>query len=236
VQINVLSSTRDMVQNQYAHKTVIVVDVLRATSVMVTALAHGCRGVIPVESIREAEHLKQPGDLLGGERGCRLIPGFDFGNSPLEYQKADIHGKRIIQTTTNGTRAIQKAIPAYQLIAASMLNAFACARAAIEIGRDLVIVCSGTEDHFSLEDGLCAGLLIDEIQSMGVSEIAIDDFGLTMHAAYRQASHQLEQVLMTSANGIKLTKLGLVDDIRYCAAINQFEIVPILCGNMLVRF
>ena len=164
--IEVIANIGEARSDEFLHKTVIVVDVLRATSTIITALMNGSKGVVPVDTVIKAKELARDGDLLGGERYCKKIPGFDFGNSPLEYTREAVQGKRVILTTTNGTRGIQKAIKADRVLAGAIINGRASAAAAIDLKRDTVIVCAGTQDVFSLEDGLCAGFILDEIAAL----------------------------------------------------------------------
>jgi 2-phosphosulfolactate phosphatase len=192
--------------------------------------------VVAVETVNQAKQLYEDGDLLGGERFCKKIMGFDFGNSPLEYLSDAVAGKRLIITTTNGTRAIYKSQKAQHVLAGSMLNAKACAEVMQKLKRDVVIVCAGTQSEFALEDGLCTGLLIEELSLRQEEEMQLDDFGLAMHNAYRHVQERLEDTLMQCANGIKLNKMGLRDDVVYCAQTNQTTIVPILRDHKMVPF
>ncbi|MCZ8512811.1 2-phosphosulfolactate phosphatase [Paenibacillus filicis] len=237
--IQVIPTVMEARTEELHHKTVVVIDVLRATSTLLTALVNGCKEVIPTETVNGAKSLQQEGDLLGGERGCKKIPGFDLGNSPLEYEPAAVTGKRIILTTTNGTRAIQKAGKISRILVGSLLNARACAARAMECGGELVILCSGTQDVFSLEDGLCAGAILDElIQIAGGAEpdnaqtsFKVNDFGLGMLYAYRGVRDRLTETLLASANGKRLTKLGCREDVLYCAQRNTIGIAPEVRGG-----
>lgn len=233
--IEIIGTIAEAKAQNMKHKTVIVVDVLRATSTMVTVLGQGCRGIIPVETLREANENRQQGDILIGERFCKKIPGFDFGNSPLEFLQTDLAGKRIIMTTTNGTRGIQKACKAEQVLAGSLLNGKACAQAAAEFGRDIAIICSGTQDVFSLEDGLCAGQIADELKALGGEKnVGLNDFGLAMRNSYLQTKDHMERTLFHSWNGHRLSSLGFGPDIRFCAQMNITEIVPIMDSSLMV--
>ncbi|NOU97686.1 2-phosphosulfolactate phosphatase [Paenibacillus sp. LMG 31456] len=238
MEILVIPSVNEARMDDLANKTVIVIDVLRATSTMLTALAHGCRAIIPVETVLQAKQLQQPGYLLGGERACKKIPGFDYGNSPFEYMDDKITGKHLIMTTTNGTRAIQKSLKASTIIAASLLNGKACAKEAAALRRDIVILCSGTQDIYSLEDGICAGQLIEELQdillSTGGIEPEINDLGLSMLYAYRQVQGNMTQALLNCSNGKRLSKLGFTDDIIYCSRLNLIDLVPIIQDGKLI--
>ncbi len=235
--IDVIASVGEARSDDLIHKTVIVIDVLRATSTLITALANGCGAVIPVETVAQAREIQKSGDLLGGERYCKKIPGFDYGNSPMEMQTKDIIGKRLIMTTTNGTRGIQKAHKADHILAGALINGRACAKAASELSRDLVILCAGTQDAFSLEDGLCAGQIVEEfVQSAGSTALEINDLGLAMLGSYRSASSNLEEAMLRCSNGRRLSKLGFRQDITYCAQLNQTELVPILHAAGMVPY
>lgn len=151
-------------------KVVIVVDVLRATSTMLTALHAGFDAVAVVASVSSARAKARAfpagSYLFGGERGGVKIPGFSLGNSPLEYLKmnpSEARGKTLIFTTTNGTRAILKTKVADEVLMGAILNARAAARAALTAGKDIVILCAGTEGKFSADDFLTAGLLVERI-------------------------------------------------------------------------
>jgi 2-phosphosulfolactate phosphatase len=233
--IEVIGTIGEAKAEDMKQKTVIVIDVLRATSTMITVLSRGCSGIIPVETLQEANEWHQDGDLLIGERFCQKIPGFDYGNSPLEFLQADLEGKRVIMTTTNGTRGIQKASNGEHVLAGSLLNGKACAHLAAGFGRDIVIICSGTQDDFSLEDGLCAGQIADELMTLcGETNVTLNDFGIAMRNSFLQVKDDIEHALFHCWNGNRLNDLGFGPDIRYCAQMNITEIVPIMDSTMMV--
>jgi 2-phosphosulfolactate phosphatase len=233
--VQVISSVNEASSAKFHHKTAIIIDVLRATSTIVTAIAAGAQCVIPAETVMEARALQRPGDLLGGERFCRKIVGFDLGNSPEEYTEQAVAGKRIILTTTNGTRAIHKSMRADHVLTASLLNAVACARTSIELRRDIVILCAGSHDEFAIEDGLCAGLVLDRLHSLSPVSVETDDFGAAMLALYRNRASQVQETLMSGMTGRKLHKLGLRKDLEACSLIDVFQDVPRLNGDQLIR-
>jgi len=235
MQIEVIASVNEARSEDLAGKTVLVIDVLRATSNMVTGLAHGSLGIVPVETVQQTKQMQEPGDLLGGERNCRKLAGFDLGNSPFEYMEERISGKRILMTTTNGTRAIQKSAKAHTVFACSLLNVKACVEAALAVGRDVTILCSGTQDVFSLEDGLCAGAAVEEFYRQRSDELECNDFGLAMLACFRQNRERLLEALQGCSNGKRLTRLGFREDIGYCARLNVLDVVPVLQNGTLIR-
>jgi 2-phosphosulfolactate phosphatase len=235
MQVQVISSVNEASTAKFHHKTAIIIDVLRATSTIVTAIASGALCVVPAETVMEARALQRAGDLLGGERFCRKIAGFDLGNSPEEYTEQVVAGKRIILTTTNGTRAIHKSMRADHVLTASLLNAEACARAAVELRRDVVILCAGSHDEFAIEDGLCAGFVLEKLQAFSPVAIEMDDFGSAMLGLYRNRSAQIRETMMNGITGRKLIKLGLRKDIEACSFIDIYQDVPRLNGDQLTR-
>lgn len=219
-----------------AGKTAIVMDVLRATSNIVTALANGASSVLPVETVAQAKQAAGEGDVLAGERQCRRIPGFDLGNSPLEYTEEVVGGRRIVMTTTNGTRGLQKASRAAVVMAGSLLNAEACAQAALQCNRDIVLLCAGTKDVFALEDGLCAGLIAMELRRISRGEVQLSDFAAAMAGAYASAAEGLEDAMMSCESGLRLSKLGFNEDVKYCAQRHSHAVVPVLSGGEMRPF
>ena len=145
-------------------RTVIVIDVLRASSTIATALNNWARAVVPVadtgSATKIASNLDPSSYVLGGERGGNKIQGFHLGNSPLEYTQGTIDGRTVIFTTTNGTVAISRARRAEHLVIGSFLNAERVVEFARQAGLDVTIICAGWRNRVALEDTLCAGLLL----------------------------------------------------------------------------
>lgn len=231
MQIRVSSSVDEVRADDLIHKTVVVIDVLRATSTIITALAHYASSVIPVETVGQAKAIEDNGDLLGGERFCKKIAGFHLGNSPLEYEEKVVANRRIILTTTNGTRAIQKSVRGSQLLITSFLNASASVKRILERKKDVHIVCSGTRNQYAIEDGLCAGLLIELLYG-STPDIETDDLGETLRSAYAYHRNNLADVMMKSESGKRLQRLGLQDDVSYCAQLDLFDFVPVLAEGI----
>ena len=173
--------------------------------------------------------------MLGGERNCCKLPDFDFGNSPFEYRNPALAGKRLLMATTNGTRVIQQVNQAANILAGAFVNAQACAIAAIELNADISILCAGTNDCFSWEDGLCAGLILHELQLIK-PDSQTNDFGLCMLSSYLQVKDSLTLALLHSNNGKKLSKLGFESDIVYCSKLNISDIVPCFKEGKLIPF
>jgi len=237
VHIDVIPCVNEARTEIWGGKTVLVIDVLRATTCIVTALENGAASVYPADTVASARNGKRSGDLLGGERYGKRIQGFDLGNSPLEYTPQIVSGRRVILTTTNGTRAVRKARKAAWVIAACLRNARAAANAAYGQKRDIVILCAGVQDTFSFEDGLCAGMIIEEIfqRKKTEDEVYLNDFALAMHSLYLFHRHRLEEAINGCSGGRKLKKMGFGEDVRFCAEPNVSGVVPVLHqGEMIV--
>lgn len=235
MEIVVVSSVNEAQKECFTHRTAIVIDVLRATSTMITALQAGASGIYPVETVLEARTLQREGDLLAGERFCRKIPGFDLANSPEDFTPESVKDRRIVLTTTNGTRAIHKALHADNVLAGALINVSACAKMAIEFRRDIVLLCAGSHDDFALEDGLCAGLFIDRLKAISSVQVETDDFGVAMHGLYKNSEDRMMEVLSSSSTGKRLIKMGSGRDVERCGQVDSTTIVPRLLGDMIVK-
>ena len=161
MRVHVALSPSEFADAPVSGRTVLAVDVLRATSAAVAACEAGCRRVVPVPDEAAAEALRDgAGVVLAGERGGHPIPGFDLGNSPDEFTRARVEGRTVVLTTTNGTAAMMRATTGAAAGLAALTNVTAAARWALEQGRDVTILCAGDNGAFSLEDAVCAGLLV----------------------------------------------------------------------------
>jgi 2-phosphosulfolactate phosphatase len=201
--------------------TCVVFDILRATSSMVTALAHGVAEIRPVCTIEEALALKAqlPEVVLGGERHGERIDGFEIGNSPFEYR--NLSGRSIVTTTTNGTVALQACASAPRVLVGALLNLDAVAA---EIRRvepsELLLVCAGTFAEFALEDAFAAGRLIGELEgSASLTDAA--KAALSVAQCFAEPSEALRQ----ARNGRALLAKGRRLEVEWCAQQSRFNVV-----------
>jgi len=212
-------------------RVVVVMDVLRATSVITHALSQGALEIFPVSTVEEAFQLLKtfpPGTtLLGGEKDTRRIEGFDLGNSPKEYIAERVKEKRIILRTTNGTKAFHLVSSGKEVMVGSFFNIGAVAQRCVEIDRDLLLFPSGDEGNFSLEDTVCGGMLIDLILKRGKKDVMLIDASRAAHVLYKRFEANLVEAFHLSRHGNKLINLGLGDDLLYCSQIDITDIVPI---------
>ncbi|HEX5103865.1 MAG TPA: 2-phosphosulfolactate phosphatase [Pirellulaceae bacterium] len=216
---------------ELAGKLVVVVDILRATTTIVHALAAGAVQVVPCLEIDEARRLA--GEfagpaLLGGERSGGKIPGFDLGNSPQEYTPASVGGKTLVFTTTNGTQALARCRAARRVLLGAFINLSAMCRELA--GEDHVtVVCAGTNGQVTREDALFAGALADELTAAG--KWTLNDQGQIVRDAWRSAAANLvadplSRTLRSSKGGRNLIGIGHENDIALAAEIDKFDLVP----------
>ena len=244
MRVSVVSTAQQAQDVDFNGKIAVVIDVLRATSVVTTALDNGAREVIPVKTVEEAQSLYAASDkaitLRGGERNSLKIEGFDLSNSPLEYKKKTVEGKTVIFTTTNGTNAINNVKGADEVLLACFRNAATVVEHIVGLSHggsrtcDVVIVCAGTEGRFSLDDGLCAGLLIELLHQQ--TEVETDDLGLLLHRFYNENKTNLFGALAGCFHLKRLFTLGFYDDIRFCLETNCVTTVPVLREGKLIKY
>jgi len=217
--------------NLLDNRVVVVIDVLRATSVIIHAMSEGASEIIPLAGVEEALQTAKafpPGSvLLGGERESGNIPGFDLGNSPREYIAEKVKGKKLILTTTNGTKAFYLVSSGKEILAGSFFNIGAVARKCLESERDLLIFPSGDEGRFSLEDTVCGGMLIDLIARRVAESISFSDASYSARILYQRFKHNLLEAFRLSCHGQELINHGFEDDLAYCAQIDITSLVPV---------
>jgi 2-phosphosulfolactate phosphatase len=218
-------------------RSVIVLDILRATSVIVHALARGAKEFIPVRTVEDAFDVKKrfpPGTtFMGGEKDTRPIEGFDLGNSPREYVTEKIKDKRIILRTTNGSQAFHLVSSAKEVMVGSFFNAEATARRCVEFGLNLLIFPSGDEGTFSLEDTVCGGMIIERILRIKGKEVSLTDASNAALILFKRFENDLVEVFHLSHHGNKLISLGRNEDLPYCAQTNLFSIVPVFKDGVI---
>lgn len=210
----------------------VVIDVLRASTTIITALANGCTEVIPVQDVNEASVLARRlggGFLLGGERQGLRIDGFDLGNSPREYSPEVVGGKKLVITTTNGTRAMRMATGAQQLIVAGFANLLAVSKYLRAQERDVVIICSGREGSFSLEDAVCAGAL-----AKAVDPDTQADAARTALVLHKSAGKNLAAFIASSEHARYLDSIGMSEDVEFCSRTSWTDVIPSLQDGRLL--
>ncbi len=206
----------------------VVIDVLRASTTILHALAAGCVAVRPCAELGAARRLAgaMPAGkvLLGGERGGLPLEDFDLGNSPREYTAARCKNTTLVLTTTNGTRALARAAEADRVVVAAFVNYSAVCEQLRQDRRPLHLVCAGTDGAPTLEDTLLAGALVDFLCE--TMEVRLNDSARLAWDCFENHGRVLQGALELSQGGANLKKLGLEDDIKDAAAIDKFALVP----------
>ena len=216
-----------------------MIDVLRASTTIITALANGAARVRPVADVAEARTLAAalgPDTLLGGERGGVRIDGFDLGNSPAEYARDRVAGRSIVITTTNGTAALAACRGAREILVGALVNRSAVAAAVRRLATaagvaDVHLVCAGTDGEVTAEDVLAAGAILDAAlrddpaaDTDGPARAALDAFRRAVQTADPRAALVAE--FRRAPGGANLVALGMEADLPACAALDAIAVVP----------
>jgi len=217
---------------------VVVIDVLRATSSIVTALSSGAKAVVPAatseEAVRLTANLEKDGIVLAGERRMVKIDGFGLGNSPREMTPEAVRGKTMFLATTNGTPALVAAQGGDPVLVAAALNFSAVAeraRAVFADRGDLVIICAGRERQFALEDAYTAGRFVKAVKK-GARKVALNDAAqVSLDLAGQQGGWQ--DAFDSSDAARQLAETGLGDDVAYCAHPDRFTVVPVYADRRI---
>ncbi len=220
-------------QYELEDKIVVVVDILRATSCMVTGIAQGVKEIMPVSTLEECVALKGLGYFTAAERNGEKAEGFDMGNSPFEYMNDELKGEKVAVTTTNGTLAIHKSLMADDILIGAFLNIDVLAKYLSGKNQDIVIVCAGWKGKFNLEDTLFAGalceLLKDNFEYLG-------DVPIAAEAMWQKLKGDLKGALQNSAHAKRLAKMNVTKDIEFCATLNEYDVIPKLFGESLRNY
>ena len=212
----------------------IIVDVIRATTSMAVMFDRGAARVLVAGSIEQAREAAQKieGRLLCGERNVQRIPGFDYGNSPVQYAQLDLSERELIMTTTNGTRAFYACPEQAPRLAGSFYNAGAVTVHALALAKirecDIHIVCSGESDYFGLDDAVCAGYLALELQRQQAG-IQLWDSASAAIALYEAFKPPIVLDYCSAARAV--IEGGLPDDPPFCMRTSVSESVPVVVGR-----
>ncbi len=234
--VDVIPTVKEVSAQKIYGKTVIVLDIFRCTSTIVTALANGCTEVIPVSSPQEARTVaaKYPQNkcVTAGEINGAKVHGFDLGNSPLEFLDYPLRGKPVILATTNGTDSIKKSKQAKHVLIGSFLNMNAVCSRALSLQRDIIMVCAGTRGNIALEDIMAAGCYACTFGKHN-QDIRLSELSRTFYYLYNFFQEHLTQILWTSRSALNLRKLGYENDIKFCLQKNKYRIVPVFRQNSI---
>lgn len=212
----------------------VVIDVLRATTSIVVAFQHGCRSILPVASAAEARSARaaSPGAVLAGEEGGVRVPGFDLGNSPREFTRQAVAGRDVILTTSNGTKTLRAIAGGRTVAIGAFRNRAATADWLVGRGADSLIVCSGYEGGFSLEDAVCAGAVVDRVATLATG-LTLGDGARACQVLWERYGSDLVRLFRETDWGRRMLALGFEADLAVCAEVDATAKVPLMEGERI---
>lgn len=236
--LDVFFSSQSFHEEELRKKVVVVIDVLRASSTIITALMNRAKGIIPVEDMGEASRISQSVDsdnlLLCGEKDGIKIEGYDLGNSPFEYSSEVVKDKTLIFNTTNGTKAIKKAVGSAELYVGSFLNLSTVVHTLNQEQKDIVLVCAGWRGRMAIEDLLFAGNIIYNI---GNGQLPGDarDGAKVAYGLYDKYRSNISDVIHSSNHAVRLKEISDDKDIDYCSQTDICDILPVLNDGIITN-
>lgn len=216
---------------------VVIIDVLRATSTIATAIYNQAASVIPVDSVPECIRIgSQIGGITAGERDGKVAEGLEYGNSPFEYPVSFIGGKNLVLTTTNGTKLLHMALAknAGQIITGAFANLSAVCDYLIAQNKPVLLGCAAWKDRVNIEDTLFAGAVIHKIQDHFSIRCDASAIAVSMYQAAQNDLYEYMKVNQAS-HYLRLTSFGLEKDIRHCLTADTAPVLPIYKEGKLVK-
>jgi len=213
-------------------RVVVIVDVLRSCTTITYALLNGAEKIIPAATVESATKLMSSLDrsstLLCGERDGKKVAGFDLGNSPLEYTREVVSEKTLVFASTNGTKLMSREVKAEEQLICSFVNVGQVAARLSPEGPEPVILCSGTNARFSMEDSVCAGMLIARLLEIFPGGWELNDGAKAVVALHSKYGDDIYQMILDSSHGKYLLSLGFDLDLEVCARLDSIPILPVL--------
>lgn len=236
--INLFLSSAEIKSDELRGSIAVVIDVLRASTSIITALAHGAKSVIPVAQVETARKLAAAFHdrpvLLCGERNEMIIEGFDLSNSPLEYTTDRVMGKTIIFTSTNGAQLFDHARTAAQVIVGAFVNVSVLSHYLVCAKADVSILCAGKNGRIGLEDVVCGGMIISQLLTQMDDAVECNDGAIAAHILYRNYANHILDMLYQASHGKRLIAIGQEQDLKICGAIDAIGTIPVLSGDELI--
>ncbi|MEP0710940.1 2-phosphosulfolactate phosphatase [Algoriphagus sp.] len=212
-------------------KIVVVVDIFRATSTMVAALANGITEIKTCSDLEECRSMASQDYLIAGERNGIKAEGFQLGNSPLAYLAGEYQDQKLAMTTTNGTLAISKSIGADEILIGAFPNLQATVSYIQSRQKDVLIHCAGWKGRFNLEDSLYAGALVKALEATHEAE---DDGAIAMKSLYEKEGHDLKGFLSQASHAKRLQNHNIDSDIDFCLTLDLFSLVGKVENDSLI--
>ncbi len=231
--LEVCSSPALLSLSNLKESIVVIIDVLRATSTIATALYNGAAAVIPVASVEECIRTgKKYKALTAGERDGQTAPGLQYGNSPFAFPRTLIEGKTLALTTTNGTRLLHQALEAKKIITGSFPNFSAVCQYLIQQQQPVILACAGWKDRVNIEDLLFAGAVAHRVKDAFSIHC---DTAFIAENLYRQYQNDLMSLVKQTSHYERLGRLGMQRDITYCFTFDVAPSLPVLENERLVN-
>jgi len=212
--------------------TVVVVDVLRATTAFCAAFESGVSSILPVTDLDELKQLKTKGYLTAAERDGSKVMFADFGNSPIKFLDKNLTGKKLAYSTTNGTKAIETAQGAEELIIASFSNITAVNEYLLSRSSDILILCAGWKLGISLEDTVCAGNIANNLAIAGYK---LNDASIMARRMWLESEQDVRLYCSAGEHYDRLRKSGLTEDLEYCFRLDTITKVPVMKNGSLIE-
>ena len=241
MRLDVVYGVQQLAPQEVQGRVVAVIDVLRASTTIAVALAHGAKAVIPFESpddvVTRAKQMERGSFKLAAERKMLRMDGFDLGNSPLEHTEEAVSGKTVLLATTNGTRALLAVQGARDVVVASYVNLTGISsmlRSALRGGTDITIICAGQDRQFALEDAACAGRYVHHITKR-IAGVDLNDGALAASLLDKKYGQDLIRLFKTAAHGRALAAAGFESDLAACAAVDSYPVIPIYQDRLITK-
>ncbi len=235
--LDVFFSVNSFQEEDLRGKSAVIIDVLRATSTIITATHNGARKIIPVgdmnDAMKIATTMDQKDYLLCGEKDGIKVDGYHLGNSPLDYTPEVIVNKTLIFNTTNGTKAIKKAVLANKIYIGAFLNQQSILNALEKHDDEIVLICSGWRGKISFEDTLFAGSIVYAVTGGQLPANAKDGVKIAF-GMYEKYKDDLENSMLNSEHARRLAKILPGDDVKFCSTVNKFDVLPGMKDGILI--
>ena len=212
------------------HHTTVAIDLLRATTAVCAAFQAGCNSVVPLSSLEELPRYRSLGYQIAAERGGSKVGDAEYGNSPTEYLRNDMSGKNLAYSTTNGTISMLCGADAELTLAGSFANIGALCNRLRDDGRDVVILCSGWQKDFCIEDTLVAGAIIEKLSNFAVPH---GDAAQMAMAMWQVAKDNPFEYCQRCTHVHRLYRLGAESDVRFAFQLDTCPVVPVLKNGIL---
>lgn len=216
------------------NKVVVVVDILRATTIITTLFHNGLVKLIPVKNLEEARELKNEGYLVAAERNGKKIDFADFGNSPFEFTEEKVKGQTLVYSTTNGTNTIQTARAADSVVMASFLNISSVAECLLQKSKNVLILCSGWMQDYCAEDFLYAGALSEKLISSDKYYYNSDSVRSSIDIWFNAKSN-VSDYIKRFAQYKRLVKFGFKEIVDYCFIPDITRVIPVLAEDYITK-